>query len=61
MRTYVIEETARYYVVAKHARDAERRFLAAIRLDPAAHIHTEVPERAVYQDEEDRLNTETRA
>lgn len=55
MKTYIIEETATYYIVATDKRHAERKFLNAISFKPAGPRHCEVPEREVYPDPENRL------
>lgn len=56
--TYIIEETAIYYVKATSKRQAERKFLKAIRLAPDSDIQCEIPDREVYRDPEQRLTKE---
>lgn len=55
MKTYCIEETATYYLLAKSKRDAERIFLDSITLPRDSGIHCDVSEREVYPDPENRL------
>jgi hypothetical protein len=55
LKTFIIEETANYYVNATSGRAAEKKFLSTITIPADAGILCEVTEREVYPDPENRL------
>jgi hypothetical protein len=58
LKTFIIEETACYYVNARTRRAAEKKFLSSITIPNDAKILCEVSEREVYPDPENRLAKE---
>jgi hypothetical protein len=59
LQTYIVEETAIYYIQATDKRHAERKFLKHIKFEiPNEKTGVEIPNREIYRDPENRLEKE---